>query len=165
MSSTPFNYFKSKNNKNAFYACYNGGPKIKCYINNTKSYNYDKPKIRYKSEFKINKRPCGCLISNNNNNIIKLKKNFENINDGNYNIYDYINNNRYRINTDINSNNIKNEEIKSDNNDNKDNKDINIFNYFKKKPVRRFNKIQIHNICKPFLVDDYRYYAEKYLKI
>ena len=40
-----------------------------------------------------------------------------------------------------------------------------IDNYFKKDKKLKFNfrKTQIHNNCKPFLVDDYRYYAEKYL--
>ena len=91
---------------------------------------------------------------------------------------------KYRIHTDINDDinnftndnmqneknnfvnkteNCKNEEIceKSEKYEKKDDDDN--FNFFKKKPKRRFHKIQIHNICKPFLVDDYRYYAEKYL--
>lgn len=171
ISSTPFNFFKNKNNKNEFYACFNGGPRVKININNNLSSNFQIPKA--KSFSKALKKPCGCAINNRyfSNNKLKLKKKVDN---------EF----KYRIHTDINDDinnftndnmqneknnfvnkteNYKNEEIceKSEKYEKKDDDDN--FNFFNKKPKRRFHKIQIHNICKPFLVDDYRYYAEKYL--
>ena len=60
----------------------------------------------------------------------------------------------------------KNEEAKEgENKEEKKEEEKNEKNYFRiiEKPRLNFRKIQIHNNCKPFLVDDYRYYAEKYL--
>ena len=98
-----------------------------------------------------------------------------------------IQSNKYSINTSMNNqkekmkyNYIYNhlEEEKNNNKKNNINRIINTEqnceekkitnNYFKNiKNIKNlkfnFRKIQIHNNCKPFLVDDYRYYAEKYL--
>ena len=175
-SSTPFNYYRNKNNKNECFASFNGGPKIK--INRPKKLEFnldDMPKIRYNSQFHSNffKKPCGCLVNNRyfSNNKYKLKKKEDNID----------NNKKLRLVTDFNNNDFDydykyyNEDINSGNNyinkienckneeicEKKDDKDE--FNFFKMKPKRRFHKIQIHNRCKPFLVEHYRYYAEKYL--
>ena len=59
----------------------------------------------------------------------------------------------------------KEEEILNENKEEKKEEEKNEKNYFRiiEKPKFNFRKIQIHNNCKPFLVDDYRYYAEKYL--
>ena len=64
-------------------------------------------------------------------------------------------------NTDTNIKDKKEEKCEENNNIN----NIHSFFKFNNKLKYRFHKIQIHNNCKPFLVDDYRYYAEKYLKI
>lgn len=95
-----------------------------------------------------------------------------------------IKSNKYSMNTSMNNqkekmkyNYIYNhlEDEKNNNKNNNINRLINteqnfeekkiVDNYFKKFKNLKYNfrKIQIHNNCKPFLVDDYRYYAEKYL--
>jgi hypothetical protein len=147
LSSTPFNYFK--NNNNEFYICYNGGPKKKISLSN-KKLNLNMSKINSfsnlkKYKLKSNKYPIN--ISTNNQKE-KIKYNY---------IYNHLEEekNNDKIN---NINRINNTEQNCN-----EKKVIN--NYFKNMKNLKFNfrKIQIHNNCKPFLVDDYRYYAEKYL--
>ena len=147
LSSTPFNYFK--NNNNEFYICYNGGPKKKISLSN-KKLNLNMSKINSfsnlkKYKLKSNKYPIN--ISTNNQKE-KMKYNY---------IYNHLEEekNNNKIN---NINRINNTEQNCN-----EKKVIN--NYFKNMKNLKFNfrKIQIHNNCKPFLVDDYRYYAEKYL--
>ena len=79
-------------------------------------------------------------------------------------------NERY-LNTFVNQNKIENNkapvetENKEENKEEKKEEEKIEKNYFRiiEKPKFNFRKIQIHNNCKPFLVDDYRYYAEKFL--
>ena len=146
-SSTPFNYYK--NNNNEFCICYKGGPKMKISLD-SKKLHLNMSKINSfsnttKYKLKSNKYPITTSIDNQKE---KMKYNY---------LYNHLeeekNNNKKN-----NINNIINTE------QNCEEKKI-IDNYFKKDKKLKFNfrKTQIHNNCKPFLVDDYRYYAEKYL--
>lgn len=177
LSAKPFNYFKGKSNKNEFLACYNGGPKIK--INNPKKINFninEIPKLRSSSYFpqynpRLFRKPCGCIISNRyfNNDNLKLKNDDNNgnnkklrlVTDLNINDYDYDFNDKNFIREIDKVENNKNTEIYEKKIEQKNDK--NELNFFKKKPKKRFHKIQIHNLCKPYLVEHYRFYAEKYL--
>ena len=75
-------------------------------------------------------------------------------------------NERY-LNTFVNQNKIINNKapVETENKEEKKEEEKTEKNYFRiiEKPKFNFRKIQIHNNCKPFLVDDYRYYAEKFL--
>ena len=147
LSSSPFNYFK--NNKSEFCICYNGGPKKKISLGKKKLY-LNMSKINSfsninKYKIKSNKYPINTSMNNQKE---KMKYNY---------IYNHLEEekNNNKIN---NINRINNTEQNCN-----EKKVIN--NYFKNMKNLKFNfrKIQIHNNCKPFLVDDYRYYAEKYL--
>ena len=153
MTSTPFNYVKNKKKDNEFCICYNGGPKKKFSLC-SKKLHLDMPKINSFSnlkKFRIKTEVCPTTSAANNQKE-KIKYNY---------LYDHLEEEKN------NNEKIKVDKILYTERDKKENyeekKTIN--NYFKKNKKVKFNfrKIQIHNNCKPFLVDDYRYYAEKYL--
>ena len=145
--STPFNYFKNSNNE--FCICYNGGPKKKIslgkkklYLNMSKINSFSNLK---KYKIKSNKYSINTSMNNQKE---KMKYNY---------IYNHLEDEKNN-----NKNNNINRLINTE--QNCEEKKI-VDNYFKKFKNLKYNfrKIQIHNNCKPFLVDDYRYYAEKYL--
>ena len=174
MLSTPFNFYRSKNNKNEFFVHYNGGPTKKFFLSK-KNLKLDLSRInsysnRTKYRLKSSKI-CPTTIYDNNkkdkNKFNYLYNHFEEEkNNKNNNIcLNSLMNTKKNItkltNTDINVN-IKDEEKDNKIDKEKEDNNRNIFKLFNK-PKFRFHKIQIHNNCKPYLVDDYRYYAEKYL--
>ena len=163
MSSSVFNYFRNKNNKNEFCICYNGGPRRKFSFPSKKlSLNMSKISNNFSNFSKYRLKSHNCPITNNQKEKIKYN-----------NIYNHLEEEK---NTDNNNGNKRyiNPILKTENNicrlndidNNAKKEEKNLLNYFKikKGPRTSFHKIQIHNNCKPFLVDDYRYYAEKYLK-
>ena len=186
MSSAPFVFKRNKKNKNEFYIQYNGGFSKKFYLP-LKKLNLDMSKINNLSnddKYRIKRNKC--LTENNieakkkefnyiynhleeqeNNNNIDINNDNVNENDQdlkNSDIFQNPNKKIYNLkNTDVNLKE-KNEEAKEENKNNNNKKSHSFFK-FNNKLKYRFHKIQIHNNCKPFLVDDYRYYAEKFLKI
>lgn len=157
MSSSPFYFSKNKKSNNEFCICYNGGPRKKiCFSLKKKNLNLNMSNIygfshQIKLRHKYNKCPNFTTSMNNKNE--KIKYNY---------LYDHLEEEK---NSEKNSDKIADTECNNFNKkEDNDEKKI-IDNYFKKykKEKFRFHKIQIHNNCKPFLVDDYRYYAEKYL--
>ena len=166
-SSTPFKFFRNKNNKNDFCICFNGGPRSKFSFPSKKlSLNMSKINNNFSNFAKYKLKSHNFTTTNNEKEKIKFN-----------NIYNHLEEEKNTENNNINKRYI-NPNIKTeknifklddiDNNEKKEEKEEekNVLNYFKVKkgPRCRFHKIQIHNNCKPFLVDDYRYYAEKYLK-
>ena len=162
LSSTPFNYFRNKKNKNEFFVCYNGGPvkkfsigKRKLTINMSKINDFStKKKYRLKGfKYPATKNEKEKIKYNSLYNSLEEEKN-EQVNE------------RY-LNTFMNLDKITNnkEPVETGNKEEKKEKEKTEKNYFRiiEKPRLNFRKIQIHNNCKPFLVDDYRYYAEKFL--
>ena len=171
-SSTPFNYFRNKNNKNEFFICFNGGPRQKFSFPSKKlSLNMSKISNNFSNFTNYNSKNYNfCVTNYNKNNKEKIKYNniYNNIEEEK-NIENNINK-RYInpiLNTEKNTfklNDINNKKKCEEKKCEKEKEKI-VKNYFKikKGPKCGFHKIQIHNNCKPFLVDDYRYYAEKYL--
>ena len=175
MSSAPFVFRRSKKNKNEFFIYYNGGFSKKFSLP-LKKLNLDMSKINNlsnHSKYKIKNNKC---LTENNLEAKKKKFNYiydhleeekNNNKDNNINNYttNIFQNPKKKIfnlkNIDTNIKDKKEEKCEENNNINNSHSFFKINNKLK----YRFHKIQIHNNCKPFLVDDYRYYAEKYLKI
>ena len=163
MSSTPFYYFRNKNKKNEFCICYNGGPRKNVSMNKkklslclNKINNFSNFSNFPKKKIKNNIYP---ITNEGNIRKNKIKFNYE------YNHPDEeekkINNNNRYINPVMNT---EQNLIRSKINDKEEEKNKGYEGFFTKYNIlkRRFNKIQIHNNCKPFLVDDFRYYSEYY---
>ena len=164
MLYNPFNFFRNKNNKNEFFIRYNGGP-VKKFSLASKKLKLDISKIdNLKYSLKYNR----CPISNTNLYNEKEKKKYNYI----YNNLEEEKNDKY-LNTFINpkgkifklknKDNNQIEEEKGDKNDKMKDNNKNILFKLNDKSKLNFHKIQIHNNYKPYLVDDYRYYAEHYL--
>ena len=164
MLYNPFNFFRNKNNKNEFFIRYNGGP-VKKFSLASKKLKLDISKIdNLKYSLKYNR----CPISNTNLYNEKEKKKYNYI----YNNLEEEKNDKY-LNTFINpkgkifklknKDNNQIEEEKGDKNDKMKDNNRNILFKLNDKSKLNFHKIQIHNNYKPYLVDDYRYYAEHYL--
>ena len=168
-SSTPFKYYINKKNKNEFTICFDGGPrkkfslgKKKLNLNLVNIYNF--PKL---NQFRLKNDKC--LTTNNEKEKMKYKNIYNQLeedknNKGNNRYLNRFTNPNKNTFT-IRSNDIdeKEEEKCKENGGEKEEEKIDKDNYFRKRKKTNFLKIQIHNNCKPFLVDDYRYYAEKYL--
>ena len=69
-------------------------------------------------------------------------------------------NNDVNINVNNDVNNDANKQIDKIEEKEENKKSKNIVNYFRIKPKRRFHKVQIFNNYKPFLVDDFKDYAD-----
>ena len=100
---------------------------------------------------------------NNTKITYKLKNNDDNDNFvGNGNVGEY--NDKIEENENEKKNDVKNqldnEEKEEKKEEIKEEKKNNVLNYFKKQTRRRFHKVQIFNNYKPFLVDDFKDYAD-----
>lgn len=163
MSSTPFYYFRNKNKKNEFCICYNGGPRKNVSMNKkklslclNKINNFSNFSNFSKKKIKNNIYPIA-TEGNTQKNKIKFNCKCDRLDEEEKKIN---NNNRY-INPVMNT---EQNLIRSKINDKEEEKNKGYEGFFTKYSIlkRRFNKIQIHNNCKPFLVDDFRYYSEYY---
>ena len=107
-------------------------------------------------------------IRNNGKIAYKLKDNYDNENN---NLVNNESNQEFNKNDEVekNENNIeKNQidqnqmhnEVKEEKNEEEKYENKYQFNYFNTKPRRRFHKVQIFNNYKPFLVDDFKEYAD-----
>ena len=166
LSSTPFNYFRNKKNKNEFFVCYNGGP-VKKFSVGKRKLTLNMMKINdFSSKKKYRLKGYKCPTIKNEKEKIKYNSLYNSLEEEK----NEQENERY-LNTFVNQNKIINNkapvetEKKEENKEEKKEEEKTEKNYFRiiEKPRFNFRKIQIHNNCKPFLVDDYRYYAEKFL--
>ena len=161
-SSTPFNFIRNKNNKNEFFVCYNGGPVKKFNLAPKKIHlNLDNSNI-YSDIMKYRLKSKNFLTTNNEKEKLKYNYLYNHLEEEK-NKDEFINTNEtaYKLkNPDINVTEVENSK---ENRNEKEEEEKGKKNFFKIKKKRNFLKIQIHNNCKPFLVDDYRYYAEKFL--
>ena len=171
LSSTPFNFFRSKDNKNEFFVCYNGGP-IKKFSLGKKKLSLNMSKIHdFTCKKKYRLKGYKCPTTKNEKEKIKYNSLYNSLeeeknNQGNDKyLKTFINQHKKTYKLKLPDETEKDEDIVNENKEEKKDEEKNEKNYFRiiEKPRLNFRKIQIHNNCKPFLVDDYRYYAEKYL--
>ena len=120
----------------------------------------DNENMKYSNGFKRQ-------IRNNGKITYKLKDNYDNENNlvnkesnQEFNKNDEVEKNENNIdNNQIDHNQIHNE-VKEEKNGEEKYENKYQFNYFNTKPRRRFHKVQIFNNYKPFLVDDFKEYAD-----
>lgn len=85
-SSAPFNYYKSKTDKNTYLICYNGGPKVFSFINKNDSKKELDCNIDYNKEVIYNNiKSCGCPSKQN---VPKFPRNLSYIENKEYNKID-----------------------------------------------------------------------------
>ena len=121
------------------------------------SNGFQTPQCKNKSKltFKLKKNNVNDNYLGNVGESIYKKEENEKRNDANND-----DNNDVNINVNNDVNNDANKQIDKIEEKEESKKSKNIVNYFRIKPKRRFHKVQIFNNYKPFLVDDFKDYAD-----